>query len=435
MIKSGIGQGCAVWGTHSPDKRCVLKGGIVISNLITRDLNWLNGPPDPSLKPRLGEGRIGYGFPVGSDVANWTCRGNESHDNVLYIGEISGTLPKYINASPGPFVHDAWGNYEGDECDEESLDLQKEFVQGKVWGLIEIGVGESKVLAYDGGALRLGLGESIKVRGVEVVFRPEDAELCVRRCHDDGRTGRTHWEGGVGGRLNHRRHEFSNMVLVFTESGKLMIVNSNNPQEIYWDFAPSIPPSLPPTSTPRPNVPRLALSSENPHVSIASSSGDVLFASAYTFPGADLSVGKFISRPTPEAGGSLIWSLSPQRQIVVAHTHAAVQCIEWPLDHRFQILSKIGNEGEGANDTGAALTLQGDGNLVSGVHLSTFPQSSNPEHIHSPQVIYTGEGSPTWGSNTCEDGKRAKSIRYGVGSQEEPFLELLNDQGVRVWSQ
>ena len=49
------------------------------------------------------------------------------------------------------------------------------------------------------------------------------------------------------------------------------------------------------------------------------------------------------------------------------------------------------------------------------------------------QVIYTSDGRPTWSSGTCGD-REAMTMIFGLGSREEPFIELLNEAGARVWS-
>ncbi|KAF9516857.1 hypothetical protein BS47DRAFT_1327091 [Hydnum rufescens UP504] len=414
LLKIGIGQGCSVWGAQS--KRQLIRGGTVINNLITRDLNHINGPdPDGTRKPQLGHGTIGYGYPVGADVAEWTCRDNESDANVLYSGDISSTLPGYLNASPGPFIHDRFGNAEGDEADMASLDLQKEFIVGKVWGLISIRPGESKVLAYDAGGLTLKLGESLQLHSIHLMFR-EDAEVCVFR-PDTGHGGRNYlWEAGSSTRIDPKRPGFSNAVLKFTaEGGKLAIVDGRYPHDVFWDLTPHIPHDAPSLPSRRPNTPRLVVSSEVPYLTITSAAGDLLYASSYRIPRMFMySVGKFIARPMPlSAGGTLVFTLSPQRQFLVAHTRAEVHSLHWPLDQQtFQVLGSVGdNETNGVNDTEAKLVFQGDGNLV----------------------IYTSDGRPTWSTGTAGD-REATAIVFGLGSREEPFLELLNKAGARVWS-
>lgn len=367
LLKIGIGQGCSVWGTQS--KRQLIRGGTVINNLITRDVNYINGPdPDGTRAPKLGHGTIGYGYPVGADVADWTCRDNESQDNVLYSGDISSTLPGYLNASPGPFIHDRFGNAEGDEADLASLDLQREFVVGKVWGLISIRPGESKVLAYDAGGLTLKLGGRLQLHGIHLVFR-EDAELCIFRPFLGHGGGHYVWEAGSSARIDPNRPDFLNAVLTFTEGGKLAIVDGRNSRNVFWDLTPHIPRDAPPPHpSRRPNTPRLVVSSEVPYLTIKSAADDLLYASSYgmrrmvVWP-----VGKFIARPTPlSGGGSLVYSLSPQRQFVIAHTHTEVRSLNWPLDPRtFRVEKAFGEqEAGGVNDPEAKFIFQGDGNLV-----------------------------------------------------------------------
>lgn len=132
----------------SPHMRQVNYGGTVSHNRITRDLTYV-----PGAGHGLGEGTIGYGYPVGSDIAHWTCLDNVSDPSVIYGGDISGTLPECLNASPGAFVHDRYGNSDSEEPDMGTLRLQPEFIQGKVWGILRIEPGPSKILVYDGGDL------------------------------------------------------------------------------------------------------------------------------------------------------------------------------------------------------------------------------------------------------------------------------------------
>jgi len=193
-------------------------------------------------------------------------------------------------------------------------------------------------------------------------------------------------------------------------------VDGGNPRNVFWDLTPHIPRDAPPPHpSRRPNTPRLVVSSEVPYLTIKSAADDLLYASSYgmrrmvVWP-----VGKFIARPTPlSGGGSLVYSLSPQRQFVIAHTHTEVHSLNWPLDPRiFRVEKALGEqETGGVNDPEAKFIFQGDGNLV----------------------IYTSDGRPTWASGTCGD-REAMTMTFGLGSREEPFIELLNEAGARVWS-
>lgn len=49
------------------------------------------------------------------------------------------------------------------------------------------------------------------------------------------------------------------------------------------------------------------------------------------------------------------------------------------------------------------------------------------------QVIYANGGVP-WDSGTHARNPPATILRWGLGTAEEPYLEILNEQGTRVWS-
>lgn len=367
MLKIGIGQGLSVW--WAPDKRQINYGGTVSHNLITRDLSHV-----PGAGHGLGEGTVGYGYPVGSDIAHWTCIDNVSDPNVIYRGDISGTLPGYLNASPGPFVHDRYGNSEGDEADVSTLTLQPEFVQGKVWGLLRIEPGPSKVLAYDGGGLKLHRSQSLHLLGISITFR-DDAELCILTTKEHERGGgEVLWEAGIRHHVDPRRPGFENLMLHFTQSGKLCVVDSTYPHSIWYDLTPHVPAHLPPSDSKRPSTPRLLFSAskDQPLLSITSPTGDLVYASSYTAGRfGEWKFGRYIARPTPDVpgGGALIWTLAPNRRFVVLRVQGEVQMpLRWPLDSsRFEIVCDIVRDAEAGpevDDRNAKLCLQGDGHLV-----------------------------------------------------------------------
>ena len=368
MLKIGIGQGPSVWWQQ--DKKQICRGGIVSHNLITRITAKIAHSSSSSYNAGLGPlgtGTIGYGFPVGSDITDWTCIENVSEDNVRYEGDISGTLPAFLNAAPGPFVHDRFGHSEGDEVDMSRVTLQPEFVQGKVWGLIGIDEGPSKVLAYYGDDLRMKRGEKLHLHGIEIAFR-EDAELCVYQKQDNGETYSV-WEAGIRSMIDSRHPGFEHATLIFTHSGKFGVVNGHQPGDVLLDLTPHVPLHLPPPSSGRPNFSRLTFSTKAPHILITSADGNMLYASSYSSGRfSDFPVGKYIARPTPHmpGGGVLVYSFSPQRQFVVAHTRAELPTkMEWPQDPNiYEVVCSIGDGNMNANDPKAKMGLQGDGHLV-----------------------------------------------------------------------
>ncbi len=379
-LEIGIGQGPSVWWAQS--KRQVIRGAFVTNNLITRDLRQIHGPvPRGQEHPsgeHLGTGAIGYGFPVGSDVANWVCMGNVSDSSVQYSGDISSTLdppPGYLNAAPGPFIHDRWGNSEGDEADISSLMLQNEFKEGKVWGLIAVKPGESKVIAYNGGdELRARLGNNVDLfGGIRILLRPDDGELCVIQ-HSEG--DRILWQAGASGNINPHRPDFNNALLTFSRGGKMAIVNSENEDDVWFDFTPHIPKepkNQHPDNNRPPSRAQLVFSSSKPYIRITSPEPErfLLYSSSYSYRQQyGFPFGSYVARSVPpsprnSSGGALIYTISPQRRFVILYTQRAFHEIHWPLDHNaFQVLHDFGGE-RGEDDRKCILFFQGDGNLVS----------------------------------------------------------------------
>ena len=376
-LEIGIGQGPSVWWAQST--RQVIRGAFVTNNLITRDLRHIHGPvAKDQEQERLGNGSIGYGFPVGSDVADWVCMGNVSDPSVQSSGDISSTLdppPGYLNAPPGPFIHDRWGNSEGDEADLSSLMLQNEFKEGKVWGLIAVKPGQPKVVAFNGGnELRARLDHKIDLSGgIGIYLRPDDAELCVVQ-HSEG--GRVLWQAGVSGNINPHRPNFHNALLSFSRGGKLAIVDSENEDDVWYDFTPHIPKE--PKQSHRdnnrpPSQARLVFSSSKPYVRITSPEPEnlLLYASSYSYRQQyGFPFGSYVARsvpPSPQnpSGGALIYTMSPQRRFVILYTQRPFHEIDWPLDNNaFQVLHDFGGD-PGEDDRKCILFFQGDGNLVS----------------------------------------------------------------------
>lgn len=367
MLKIGIGQGLSVWS--APHMRQVNYGGTVSHNRITRDLTYV-----PGAGHGLGEGTIGYGYPVGSDIAHWTCLDNVSDPSVIYGGDISGTLPECLNASPGAFVHDRYGNSDSEEPDMGTLRLQPEFIQGKVWGILRIEPGPSKILVYDGGDLKLHRGQSLHLLGMTITFR-DDAELCISTAKEcEHVSDKILWEAGIRRHVDPTRPGFENLMLHFTASGKLCVVDSKDPHSIWYDLTPHVPSYLPPSDSKRPSAPRLIFSASKnqPLLSITSPAGDLLYASSYTAsPVREWKFGQYIARPTPDipGGGALIWTLAPNRRYVVLRVRGEVQMpLRWPLDSsRFEVVCDIVRDAEAGpevDDRNAKLCLQGDGHLV-----------------------------------------------------------------------
>jgi len=298
--------------------------------------------------------------------------------------------------------------------DMSKVNLQPEFVQGKIWGLIGIVEGPSKVIAYYGDDLRMKRGEKLHLYGVQIAFR-EDGELCVYQKQENGETYSV-WEAGMRSMVDPRHPGFEHATLIFTPSGKFGLVDGRQPGHVLLDMTPHVPLHLPPSPSGRPNSSRLTFSVKTPYVLITSANGNMLYASSYSVGRfSDFPIGKYIARPAPHipGGGTLVYSFSPQRQFVVAHTRAQLPFkMEWPQDQNvYKVVCSIGDGNTDVNDPKAKMGLQGDGHLV----------------------IYDGEGNAIWGSGTCGD-RGADKLLFGLGSSAEPYLELVRENGERLWS-
>ncbi|KAJ1310229.1 hypothetical protein OPQ81_006971 [Rhizoctonia solani] len=383
-IKVGVGMGPSILGKANADS--IEEGGIVMRNLIeSRDVGH-------------GKGGLGYGYAVGSDTANWTCIENVSAPGVDYYGDISDSLPELI-ASPTAFVRDGPAEARGH--------LQPEFTPGHIECLFRIKPGPSTVLGWNPGQLRLGLGSYIKLRSTRLCLE-RDGQVCVRE-HQHHQDGRTLWKGG-----SHLVHQHHAAQLVFAPGGKLMIVDGNT-QTILHDFTPHIrAPDRPDSEDAHslvlcevPNRPAVSITSPAPRA-------NTLFMSSYIeHCGREFEPGQFVARYIGNGKGTLVYVFSPYTQVLVLRTRhdGPIQMpLEWPLDDNEWIVEwSSPNEPSAEPVVDAKLAWQGDGNLV----------------------IYANQGVP-WASGTHD--KNAKILRWGLGTLEEPYLEIVDDDGNRVWS-
>ncbi|KAF8710464.1 Right handed beta helix region, partial [Rhizoctonia solani] len=383
-IKVGVGMGPSILGKANEDS--IEEGGIVMRNLIeSRDIGH-------------GKGGLGYGYAVGSDTANWTCIENVSAPGVEYFGDISESLPELI-ASPTAFVRDGPAEARGN--------LQSEFVSGHIECLFRIKPGPSTVLGWSPGQLHLALGSHVKLRSTRLCLE-RGGEVCVRE-HRHHQDGRTLWTGG-----SHLVHQGHAAALVFAPGGKLMIVDTNTHTTLH-DFTPHIRvPDQPDSEDAHslvlsevPNRPVVSITSPAPHA-------NTLFMSSYIEKcGREFGTNQFIARHIGNGRGTLVYVFSPYTQILVLRTRhdGPIRTpLEWPLDQNEWIVEwSSPNEPSAEPVLDAKLAWQGDGNLV----------------------IYASGGVP-WASGT--HGKRATLLRWGLGTPEEPYLEIEDDDGNRVWS-
>ncbi|CAE6525158.1 unnamed protein product [Rhizoctonia solani] len=383
-IKVGVGMGPSILGTANADS--IEEGGIVMRNLIeSKDIGH-------------GKGGLGYGYAVGSDTANWTCVENVSAPGVEYFGDISASLPELI-PSPTAFVRDGPAEARGH--------LQPEFIPGHIECLFRITPGPTTVLGWNPGQLHLGLGSHVKLRSTRLCLE-RSGEVCVRE-HQNHQDGRTLWRGG-----NHLIHQNHAAELVFAPGGKLMVVDANTRTTLH-DFTPHI--RAPDSSDSEdahslvlcevPNRPLVSITSPAPHA-------NTLFMSSYIERcGREFKPGQFVARYIGNGGGTIVYVFSPHTQVLVLrarHDGPIRTPLEWPLDQNEWIVEwSSPNEPSTEPVMDAKLSWQGDGNLV----------------------IYANGGVP-WGSGTHDKG--ATILRWGLGTPEEPYLEMVDDDGNRIWS-
>ncbi|KAF8494536.1 hypothetical protein JB92DRAFT_2748881 [Gautieria morchelliformis] len=326
-IKIGIGQGPSVWWTKKPSDPKINRGAIVANNLIdSQDIG-------------LGQGSVGYGFAVASDVKDWICVGNVSSNTVRYEGDITKSLPTPIVA-PGPFVHDVpqamlrfadSGRTSTDEKDihqKVCVVLQPEFLhgRGRIQHLISISPGPSRVLSYQPGQFKLAKGDIITLNGA-VLACELDGVVRVRERRGNG-AGAVLWEGGPGNQTFS-----SNYYLTYSEGGKLYI-STGDVLQVCFDFIPHMPIHAPPGRD-MDVAPILVFSDIIPHLSTTTPASSILFASSYAFPHFRAFHGGQVIARTLLYGNSqrtILYTLNPYCQFVVygARNHRyAYQASPW----------------------------------------------------------------------------------------------------------
>lgn len=373
-IKVGIGQGPSVWWSPNPSDAKINRGAIVSNNLIdSQDIG-------------LGQGSIGYGFAVASDVKNWICTGNVSAERVRYEGDITNSLPT-PNVAPGPFVHDVPHSevrflespiipqsdtnlYKG-----KSVILQPEFLQGRgrIKFLISISPGASRVLTYQPGKFQLAKGQMICLQGAVLTYE-RDGMLRVRE-QLGSETGAVLWEGGPG---NHTVP--ANSYLTYSTGGKICI-STDDVSQVYYDFMPHMPLHAPPGDDTG-MAATLVFSDTNPHLSITTPASSVLFSSSYAIPHFRAFAGGQVIARSYLYGNSqrtILYTLSPYCQFVVLRSKRSqvgvpALPLAWPAPEQetqweWEIVWSTPNPRTKERRSDAMMFFQGDGNLVSALYI------------------------------------------------------------------
>ncbi|KZT62699.1 hypothetical protein CALCODRAFT_505452 [Calocera cornea HHB12733] len=393
-IITGIAQGPTAWGAGpgepAPDK--INRNAIVERNLIHYQDRG------------RGRGAIGYGFAISADVENWTCMGNVSADGVVYEGDMGDGdwQPTGLSVAPGPFVRSAGPV-------EKMGRLQKEFVPGLVRGLLVIKPGRSSILRLFPGQLQLRPGDSIPLKKWMLEFC-RDGEVIFR--HSE--TGDIRWWAGSRGRIS--GHE-DTALLELTVSGLLRIIDSTSPDQVLFNLTSPLPATGIPGCTPAsPSLPSLRISDSQPHVQLVTPDNGILLSSSYEVGwNCMFATGAYICRPSVNNEATLVSVMSPYGQYMVLSTRGGMEMslpLTWPLDtSKWYIIWQTPNEP--LKEKGdCTLAFQGDGNLV----------------------VYAN-GQALWNTMTYgQPDKMAKYFRWGDGSPQQPYLELLTESRQRAWS-
>ncbi|KZO91257.1 hypothetical protein CALVIDRAFT_364614 [Calocera viscosa TUFC12733] len=396
-IITGIAQGPTAWGAGpgEPKEDTVNRNAIVARNLIHYQDRG------------RGRGAIGYGFAISADVENWTCMDNVSADGVVYEGDMNDGdwQPTGLSVAPGPFVRSAGPV-------EKLGKLQKEFVPGLLRGLLVIKPGRSSVLRLFPGQLQLRPGDSIPLKKWMLEFC-RDGEVIFRNAE----SGTIRWSAGSRGRIS--GHE-DTALLELAVSGHLRIVESTKPDQVLFNLSSVLPPGGIPGCTPAStSLPSLHISDNEPHLQLVGPDNGILLSSSYEvgmnrlFP-----TGAYICRPSLNNEATIVSVMSPYGQYMVLSTRNGMQMnfplgsVGWPLDvSKWYVIWETPNEPlkEKADCT---LAFQGDGNLV----------------------IYAN-GNALWNTMTYgPPDKAARFLRWGDGSPQQPYLELLTETRQRAWS-
>ncbi|KZS92430.1 hypothetical protein SISNIDRAFT_442200 [Sistotremastrum niveocremeum HHB9708] len=376
-VKCGIAQGPRAF-SHNGDG-VINSGAIVMNNLITSS--------------GTSTGSMGYGFPL-VDVANWTTLGNVSAPSVKYEGDISRTLPNLL-ATPAAFVFD--------QPLKDNVVKQKEYVRGRISYLLAVQPGRTPIRAFGPGEFRLRVNESFSLSKVRISF-DEDGDVRIRKLPG----GEPLWEMGLKGKdLGH------DPLFIFDGIGRLRITDHTG--AVKHDCAPHAPPHDPQDHVT--GVPTIRISEEAPYLALANPVGSILFASHYIDRmGQEMRNGHYVCRPLPD-GRVLIWTLSPYCQWLtlrskLPHQKLNTVPVTWPLDrNQWEVVWSTPNKPREQPDPKTFLAFQGDGNIV----------------------IYGTEPGARWASGTHARQPPAKYVKYGIGTEADPFVQILDEQQKRIW--
>jgi hypothetical protein len=380
----------------------------------------------------LNKGTIGYGYPV-ADVTNWTCLENKSDPWVRYEADTSFALPDAL-VTPGPFVKDY--------TPVERLGrLQKDFVTGRVNFPLLITEGPNSVLSWGSGKWKMKLGESVRVRHIELGF---DGSLFVKNLQTNQRI----WESRPAGCANPSE-------IVFHDDGKLYVQDKSSGQWV--DLIPSMPRFVQqqrrPDCDPRhPVESRLVLSSKNPPLMVApcpNPSKMLFFASAYELDfGIDLGTGNMIIRPqgdhvvmfvlSPWGQWMVLRSKLPNLQLNADPNAAYGGLVNWnPHDGRrmddarwevkWQIPDKPMRSPIWEGENAPKVCFQGDGNIVSLSPLRAF------RHVSCRLQVMYANGEVRWASGTNGMNPKPCHVRLGDGITGKGWVEIIDERGHCLW--
>jgi hypothetical protein len=318
--------------------------------------------------------------------------------------------------------------------------LQPEFShgRGRIKHLISITPGASHVLSYQLGQFHLARGQVITLKGAVLGYE-QDGMVRLRERRGNG-TGAVLWEGG-----SEKEKSPPGQFLTYTAGGKLCIT-SGDPAQVCFDFTPHIPSHATPGSDER-VAPAFIFSDSNPHLSITTPNSSMLFSSSYTFsvnpafPGGQVVARTYMYGNSPR---TVLYTLSPYCQFVVLRSkkpQAVVPALPlaWPApteeaQWEWEIVWTTPNPRTKEKRTDAMMYFQGDGNFVS-LHAICGRMISRA-HLTGDRIeqVIRSQKTVPWASGTSGKTPPATHLRFGLGSVEEPWIEIVNETGGRVWS-
>ncbi|PRP88331.1 hypothetical protein PROFUN_03245 [Planoprotostelium fungivorum] len=353
QIKVAIAVGTRVWGDRSGNNNY---GGAVINNLIKGDF-------------------LAYGVAV-SGVNNFTVTNN------TFQGSFSGSkcvslifsshlysagcnLHSTLNAQPTAMLYDPSWVF--------NSALQSGYIKGQADGCICIQPGISPSITFLAGQFSLSSGQSLQMDGSNFTLQ-DNCNLVARDTN-----GKAMWASGTQG--------YSGECTVnFRDDGRLVI--SDLGQDI-WVF---------PNYTGDLTGGRITFSSQESYVTIIDSTGNIVYATEYTFPGFELYTPSFVHQLGTD-GTSYYLTINSNGTITVSTGAPGFGGNVLWASQNFR-------PGNCSQTSQCFLTLQpGDGNLV----------------------LYNSTYTAFWASGTGSS--FATAVRF---NSFQPYLETLNATG---WTQ